>query len=120
MYAKTKRLNLSNVSKNRCVYDFLNSLRTVNADFVIDRKTILIHEINQSKLSTSIRNILKEFRNHLRIARALITRRATHETFVTLQKKNSENENNDKSDQSKKSDKNQSSNRKIEKFLGCS
>ncbi len=90
----------------------------MNADFVIDKKTILIHEINQSKLSTSIRNILKKFRNHFRIARALITKRATHETFVTLQRKTSEND--DKSDQSKESDRlDQSSNRKFDKFCLC-
>jgi hypothetical protein len=48
--------------------------------------------MNQRKSSTSIKNLLKEFRNHLRIARTLITKRATHEAFVTLQNK-TQNEN---------------------------
>jgi hypothetical protein len=87
IYAKTKRLNLSDVAKNRCAYDFLNSLCTMNLSFVSDEETILNHEMNQRKSSTSIKNILKEFRNHVRIARALITKRATHEAFVTLQNK---------------------------------
>jgi hypothetical protein len=43
--------------------------------------------MNQKKSSTSIRNILKEFRNHFRIARTLITKRAIHEAFITLQNK---------------------------------
>ncbi len=78
IYAKTKQLNLSNVQKDRCAYDFLNSLRTMNLSFVFDRKTILNHEMNQKKCSTSIRNILKEFRNYFRIAWTLITKKATH------------------------------------------
>jgi hypothetical protein len=69
IYAKTKRLNLSDVQNDRCAYDFLNSLRTMNLSFVFKRKTILNYEMNQSKFSTSIRDLLKEFRNHLRIAR---------------------------------------------------
>jgi hypothetical protein len=74
VYAKTARLNLSNVQKDRCVYDFLNSLRTVNVTFVIDRETILNHEIlQQEKNSSSIKNLLKKFRNHLRTIRALIS-----------------------------------------------
>ncbi len=80
------------MQNDRCAYDFLNSLRTMNLSFVFDRETILNHEMNQSKSSTSIKDLLKEFRNHLRIARALITKRASHEAFVTLQSK-TQNEN---------------------------
>jgi hypothetical protein len=108
IYAKTKRLNLSDVQNDRCAYDFLNSLRTMNLSFVFERETILNHEMNQKKFSTSIRNLLEEFRNHLRIARALITKKATHEAFATLQEKSSNNETTDQ----KKSEK--FSNRKIE------
>jgi hypothetical protein len=92
IYAKTERLNLFDVQNDRCAYDFLNSLRTMNLSFVSDKKTILNHEMNQSKSSTSIKDLLKEFRNHLRIARTLITKRAIHEAFVTLQNK-TQNEN---------------------------
>jgi hypothetical protein len=92
IYAKTERLNLSDVQNDRCAYDFLNSLRTMNLSFVFDRKTILNHEMNQNKSSTSIKDLLKEFRNYFRIARALITKKASHEAFVTLQSK-TQNEN---------------------------
>jgi hypothetical protein len=109
IYAKTKRLNLSDVQKNRCAYDFLNALRTMNLSFVFNKKTILNHEMNQKKSSTSIRNLLEEFRNHFRIARALITKRATHEAFATLQEKSS---NDETTDQEKESEK--LSNRKFE------
>jgi hypothetical protein len=90
IYAKTKRLNLFNVQNDRCAYDFFNSLCTMNLSFVFDRKTILNHEMNQKKSSTSIRNLLKEFRNHSRIARTLITKKTIHETFATLQEKSSD------------------------------
>jgi hypothetical protein len=89
IYAKTNRLNLFDVQNDRCAYDFFNSLRTMNLSFVIDRETILNHEMNQKKSSTSIRDFLEEFRNHLRIARALITKKTTHEAFATLQRKTS-------------------------------
>jgi hypothetical protein len=55
------------------VYDFLNSLRTVDVAFVAGREAILTHEINQGKNSSSIKDLLKEFRNHLRTVRALIS-----------------------------------------------
>jgi hypothetical protein len=81
----------------------------MNLSFVFERKTILNHEMNQKKFSTSIRNLLEEFRNHLRIARALITKKATHEAFATLQEKSS---NDEIIDQEKESEK--LSNRKFE------
>jgi hypothetical protein len=90
IYAKTKRLNLFDVQNDRCAYDFLNSLRTMNLSFVFKRKTILNYEMNQNKFSTSIRNLLEEFRNHFRIAKTLITKRTTHEAFATLQEKSSD------------------------------
>ncbi len=102
IYAKTKRLNLFDVQNDRCVYDFLNSLRTMNLSFVFDRKTIFNHEMNQKKSSTSIRNLLEEFRNHLRIARTLITKRTTHEAFATLQEKSSNDETTDQEKESEK------------------
>jgi hypothetical protein len=46
IYAKTERLNLFDVQNDRCAYDFLNSLRTMNLSFVFDKETILNHEMN--------------------------------------------------------------------------
>jgi hypothetical protein len=92
IYAKTKRLNLSDMQNDWCAYDFLNSLRTMNLWFVFKRKTILNHEMNQKKFSTSIKNLLEEFRNHLRIAQTLITKKTIHEAFATLQEKSSNDE----------------------------
>ncbi len=108
IYAKTKRLNLSDVQNDRCAYDFFNSLRTMNLSFMFDKKTIFNHEMNQNKSSTSIKNLLKEFRNHFRIARTLITKRATREAFATLQEKSS----NEKTTDQKESEK--FSNRRFE------
>ncbi len=108
IYAKTKRLNLFDVQNDRCAYDFFNSLKTMNLSFVFKRKTILNHEMNQKKSSTSIKNLLKEFRNHFQIARTLITKKVIHKAFATLQEKSS----NDETTDQKKSEK--FSNRKIE------
>jgi hypothetical protein len=89
IYAKRKRLNLSDVQKDRCAYDFLNALRTIDLSFLFDKKTTLNHEMNQNKSSTSIRDLLKKFRNYLRIARTLITKKSTHETFENCKKNRS-------------------------------
>ncbi len=74
--------------------------------------------MNQNKFSTSIRNLLKKFQNHLQIARTLIVRKAIHETFVTLQEKS---KNDEKSDQEKKANRfDQKANRKFEnRFCVC-
>ncbi len=48
--------------------------------------------MNQKKSSTLIRNVLKEFWNYLQIAWTLITKKTTHEAFITLQNK-SQNQN---------------------------
>jgi hypothetical protein len=102
IYAKTKRLNLFNVQNDRCAYDFLNSLRTMNLSFLFKRKTIFNYEMNQKKFSTSIKSLLKKFQNHLRIAWTLITRRTIHEAFATLKEKSSKNETIDQEKESKK------------------
>jgi hypothetical protein len=67
---------------------------------VFERKTILNHEMNQSKSSTSIRNLLEE-RNHLRIARTLIIKKTTHEAFATLQEKSSDEKTTDQKESEK-------------------
>ncbi len=82
-------MNLFDVKNDRCAYDFLNSLRTMNLSFVFDKKAILNHEMNQKKFSTLIKIFLEKFRNHLQIAQALITKKAIHEAFATLQEKSS-------------------------------
>jgi hypothetical protein len=102
IYAKTKRLNLSDVQNDRCAYDFLNSLRTMNLSFMFNKKTILNHEMNQKKSSTSIKDLLEEFRNYLQIARTLITKKAIHEAFATLQEKSSNDETTDQEKESEK------------------
>jgi hypothetical protein len=113
IYAETERLNLSDVQNDRCAYDFFNSLRTMNLSFVFDREIILNHEMNQKKSSTSIKNLLEEFRNHLRIARTLITKRTTHEAFATLQEKISEEKTTDQKESEKFSNR-KSENRKYD------
>jgi hypothetical protein len=92
---------------------FLNSLRTMNLSFVFNKKTILNHEMNQKKFSTLIKNFLKELRNHLQIARVLITKKTTNEAFATLQEKSSNDETTDQEKKSKKF-----SNRKFE-YRSC-
>jgi hypothetical protein len=45
MYAKTIRLKIFDVQEDRCLYDFLNALRTVDVTFVVDKEAILNYEI---------------------------------------------------------------------------
>jgi hypothetical protein len=91
MYAKTIRLNISDVQDHRCLYDFLNALKTIDVIFVIDRKTILNYEVQQKKTSLFIFDFLKKFRNHLRIVKTLFNqtkhtnKKANHSAFAIFQ-----------------------------------
>jgi hypothetical protein len=102
MYAKTIRLNIFDVQEDRCLYDFLNALRIVDVTFVVDKKTILNYEVQQEKSSSFILDLLKKFRNHLRIVKTLFNqidhtdKRVNHSTFTTLQ--NQSTKSNEKSD----------------------
>ncbi len=102
MYAEMIRLNLFDVQKDRCLYDFLNALRIVDVTFVVDRKTILNYEVQQEKSSSFILDLLKKFRNHLRIVRTLFNqidhtnKKINHSAFAILQDQNTES--NEKSD----------------------
>jgi hypothetical protein len=91
MYAKTVKLNISDVQDHRCLYDFLNALKTIDMTFVIDKKTILNYEVQQKKTSSFILDFLKKFRNHLRIVKTLFNqtkhtdKKANHSAFVIFQ-----------------------------------
>ncbi len=84
VYSDASALNLSDVQRHRCLFDFLNSLRSIDMTFVTDKEAILNYELQQRKEPSFIRDLLKEFRNHLRITRALI-KKSTHSAFATLQ-----------------------------------
>jgi hypothetical protein len=75
-------LNLPDVQGDRCVYDFLNSLRTVDVAFVAGREAILNYEIRQRKTS-SIKDLLENFRNHLRTVRAPTSLDVSQGLFVS-------------------------------------
>jgi hypothetical protein len=102
MYAKTIRLKIFDVQEDRCLYDFLNALRIVDVTFVVDRETILNYEVQQEKSSLFILDLLKKFRNHLRIVKTLFNqidhtnKRINHSAFATLQNQNTKS--NEKSD----------------------
>jgi hypothetical protein len=88
MYAKTIRLNISDVQDYRCLYDFLNALRSIDVTFVFDRKTILNYEVQQRKTSSFILDLIENFRNHSWIVRTLfnqIEKSANYSAFAILQ-----------------------------------
>ncbi len=91
IYAKTIKLNISDVQDHRCLYDFLNALRTIDVTFVIDRETILNYEVQQEKTSSFILDFLEKFRNHLRIVKTLFNqtkhtdKKANHSAFAIFQ-----------------------------------
>jgi hypothetical protein len=88
IYAETTRLKLSDIQKHRALFDFLNALRTVDVTFVIDRETILEDKIHRNENLSTLKDLLKNFRNHLRTIRALtslMTNESSHSVFATLQ-----------------------------------
>ncbi len=88
MYAETTRLKLSDIQRHRALFDFLNALRIVDVAFVVDRKTILEDKIHRNENSSTLKDLLRNFRNHLRTTRVLIslmTNKSSHSAFATLQ-----------------------------------
>jgi hypothetical protein len=87
MYAETTRLKLSDIQRHRALFDFLNALRIVDVAFVINRETILEDKIHRNEDLSTLKDLLKNFRNHLRTTRALIslmTNESSHFAFATL------------------------------------
>ncbi len=94
MYAETTRLKLSDIQKHKALFDFLNALRTIDVAFVADRKTILKDKIHRNEDPSTLKDLLKNFRNHLRTARALtplMTNDSSHSAFATFQNHSSDN-----------------------------
>jgi hypothetical protein len=88
MYAETTRLKLSDIQKHRVLFDFLNALRIVDVAFVVDREIILEDKIHRNENPPTLKDLLINFRNHLRTIRALIslmTNESSHSAFATLQ-----------------------------------
>jgi hypothetical protein len=91
VYAEAVRLDISDVQGHRCLYDFLNALRTVDVAFVAGREAILNYEVQQGKTPSFILDLLEEFRNHLRTVKALSNqaghtgKEANHSAFATFQ-----------------------------------
>jgi hypothetical protein len=93
IFADATRLKLFDIQRHRALYDFLNALRIVDVVFVIDRETILKDKISRNENSSTFKNLLKNFRNHLRTTRALISlmiHKRNHFAFATLQNHSSD------------------------------
>ncbi len=89
IFADATRLKLLNIQRHRALYDFLNAFRTIDVTLVIDKKIILKNKINRNENFSTLKNLLKNFRNQLRTTRALILLMIddnNHEAFITLQK----------------------------------
>jgi hypothetical protein len=90
IFADATRLKLPDIQRHRALYDFLNALRIVDVAFVTDREAILKDKISRNEDPPTLKNLLKNFRNHLRTTRALaslMTDDSSHEAFATLQEK---------------------------------
>ncbi len=90
IYAQTTRLKISDVQVSRSLYAFLNALRSIDVVYVIDREAVLEDKILRDETS-SIKDLLKSFRNHIRTTKALSFKESahSHSTFATLQKETS-------------------------------
>lgn len=85
-----------NVDDILSLYDFLNFFRSMNATFVIDKKTIIENRIERGLNSSIMKNLIENFRNHQRIVRALTTTEKIsiiHSAFATLNEKNFDEKN---------------------------
>jgi hypothetical protein len=106
MYAETTRLKLSDIQRHRALFDFLNALRIVDVAFVVDREIILKDKIHRNEDSSTLKDLLENFRNHLRTARALtslMTNDSSHSAFATFQGNSSDDHSHDHGSNQQKS-----------------
>jgi hypothetical protein len=85
IYVETTRLKVSDVQESRSLYVFLNVLRSIDVVYVIDREAVLKDKILKNETS-SIKDFLKNFRNHIRTTKILSFKEFAHfhSTFAIL------------------------------------
>ena len=66
--------------------------------FVINKKIIIENKINLNKTILILKKLLKNYKNHLKITRALIIKRTTYSAFVILQNQSFDDDNKDHDD----------------------
>jgi hypothetical protein len=98
MYAETTRLKLSNIQRHRALFDFLNALRIVDVTFVINKEIILENKTHRNENLSTLKDLLKNFRNHLRTTRvriSLMMNKSSHSAFATLRSHSSDDHSHD-------------------------
>jgi hypothetical protein len=96
-YAEAVKIKLPDVQDDRPLYDFLDALRSTDMAYVSGREAVLADRMERNDTPPSVKDLLENYRNHLRTARARISasKGSSHTAFATLQgapQENPENE----------------------------
>jgi hypothetical protein len=103
-YAEAVKIKLPEVQDDRLLYDFLDALRSTDMAYVSGREAVLADRIERNDAPLSVKDLLKNYRNYLRTARARISasKGFSHTEFATLQGAPPENPENEQEQYQKK------------------
>ena len=85
MYTEAKKLDLPDVQKDRAIYDFLRTIKSIDSAFASTHEILIDEKINENQPIPTIFDLISKFRNHLRLDREA-TKRFTHDhaAFATF------------------------------------
>lgn len=84
-YAEAVKIKLPEVQDDRPLYDFLDALRSTDMAYVSGREAVLADRIERNDAPPSVKDLLENYRNHLRTTKARTTKGSSHTAFATLQ-----------------------------------
>jgi hypothetical protein len=112
-YAEAVKIKLPDVQDDRLLYDFLDALRSTDMAYVSGREAVLADRIERNDAPPSVKDLLENYRNYLRMARARMSasKGFSHTAFATLQGAPPENPENEQEQHQEKQN--------LKKFLDC-
>jgi hypothetical protein len=100
-YAEAAKIKLPDILNDRPLYDFLDALRSYDMAYVSGREAILADRIERKDSLPTVKDLLENYRNHLRTTKARTTNGSSHTAFATLQGTPPENSESEQQQQEK-------------------
>jgi hypothetical protein len=85
VYTEAAKLNIPDVQKDRPIYEFLRTVKSIDSAFSSTHEILVDEKITENKPIPTIYELIAKFRNHIRLNRLLPTESSSsHTAFATL------------------------------------
>lgn len=68
MYTEARRLDLPEVQKDRAIYDFLRTIKSIDSTFAYTYEILLDKKIRENQPIPTVFDLISNFRYHLRLS----------------------------------------------------